>query len=133
MTREELQQQLWTDGVFVDSNHGLNAAVNKLRDALSDSAEEPKYIETLPRRGYRFIGTIQSELSQPVQPPAIPATAPAPIPSVCENVEKLPAPDWPAPIAVAAPVIVPRQNRAQRWVFSASAAMLLLGAVVTAF
>jgi DNA-binding winged helix-turn-helix (wHTH) protein len=68
VTREELQKQLWTGDVFVDSNHGLNAAVNKLRDALGDSAEEPKYIETLPRRGYRFIGTIQSELSPPTQP-----------------------------------------------------------------
>src|SRR5271154_145751 len=59
VTREELQKQLWTDDAYVDSNHGLNAAVNKLRDALSDSAEAPKYIETLPRRGYRFIGAIQ--------------------------------------------------------------------------
>ena len=89
MTREELQKQLWTDGAYVDSNHGLNAAVNKLRDALRDSAEEPKYIETLPRRGYRFIGTIQSELSQAVQPAVIPVTAavtiPTPIPSVREE------------------------------------------------
>ncbi|MGB9198354.1 MAG: winged helix-turn-helix domain-containing protein, partial [Terriglobales bacterium] len=48
VSREELQKQLWTDVAYVDSNHGLNAAVNKLREALSDSAEEPKYIETLP-------------------------------------------------------------------------------------
>ena len=65
VTREALQKQLWPEHIFVDSNHGLNAAVNKLRDALSDSAEEPKYIETLPRRGYRFIGMVEVEVSPP--------------------------------------------------------------------
>jgi Tol biopolymer transport system component/DNA-binding winged helix-turn-helix (wHTH) protein len=59
ITREKLRDRLWAGGTFVDFEHGLNAAVNKLRDALSDSAENPKYIETLPRRGYRFIGKIE--------------------------------------------------------------------------
>jgi Tol biopolymer transport system component/DNA-binding winged helix-turn-helix (wHTH) protein len=59
VTREELQLVLWPDDTFVDFEHGLNAAVNKLRETLSDSAEEPKYIETLPRRGYRFIGEVK--------------------------------------------------------------------------
>ena len=58
VTREELRERLWPGDTFVDFNHGLNAAVNKLRDALSDSAENPRYIETLPRRGYRFIAAI---------------------------------------------------------------------------
>lgn len=80
VTREELQKQLWTDDAYVDSNHGLNAAVNKLRDVLGDSAEEPKYVETLPRRGYRFIGTIQSELPQPIAPAVVPVAAAVPIP-----------------------------------------------------
>lgn len=61
VTREELQAQLWPTDVFSDSNHGLNAAVNKLRETLNESANDPKYIETLPRRGYRFIGTVQSD------------------------------------------------------------------------
>jgi len=52
VTREELRTRLWPADTFVDFNHGLNAAVNKLREALSDSAENPRYIETLPRRGY---------------------------------------------------------------------------------
>jgi len=64
VTREELQKEIWAADTFVDFNHGLNAAVNKLRETLSDSAEEPKYIETLPRRGYRFIGTIENALSE---------------------------------------------------------------------
>jgi len=66
VSRAELQQRLWPGQVFVDSTHGLNAAVNKLRDALNDSASEPKYIETLPRRGYRFIGSLEMDLPQPV-------------------------------------------------------------------
>src|SRR5215831_5666429 len=56
VSREELQKGLWAVDTFVDFNHGLNAAVNKLRETLADSADEPKYIETLPRRGYRFVG-----------------------------------------------------------------------------
>ena len=59
VTREELQFSLWPKETFVDFEHGLNAAVNKLRETLSDSAEEHKYIETLPRRGYRFIGEVE--------------------------------------------------------------------------
>ena len=59
VTREELRARLWPADTFVDFNHGLNAAVNKLRDALCDSAEQPRYIETLPRRGYRFIAAVE--------------------------------------------------------------------------
>ncbi|HUO16293.1 MAG TPA: winged helix-turn-helix domain-containing protein [Verrucomicrobiae bacterium] len=59
VTREEMRSRLWPSDTFVDFNHGLNAAVNKLREALSDSAESPRYIETLPRRGYRFIAEVE--------------------------------------------------------------------------
>lgn len=55
VTREQLRSKIWSADTFVDFNHGLNAAVNKLRECLNDSPEEPRYIETLPRRGYRFI------------------------------------------------------------------------------
>ncbi len=55
VTREELRQMLWPAGTFVDFEHGLNSSVKELRRALRDSANEPRYIETLPRRGYRFI------------------------------------------------------------------------------
>jgi TolB-like protein len=55
VTREELKKHLWPDDTFVDFETGLNTAVNKLRDALSDDAGKPRYIETIPRRGYRFI------------------------------------------------------------------------------
>ena len=60
VTREELQRQLWPSDTFVDFDVGLNSAVKKLREALHESAERPRFIETLPRRGYRFIGTVDS-------------------------------------------------------------------------
>ena len=69
VTREELRQKLWPGDTFVDFDTGLNSAVKKLRDALCDSAEEPRYIETLPRRGYRFIAQVQNgDLSRGVAP-----------------------------------------------------------------
>ena len=60
VTREELRQKLWPGDTFVDFDTGLNSAVKKLRDALCDSADQPRYIETLPRRGYRFIAQVQN-------------------------------------------------------------------------
>src|SRR6266478_380702 len=58
VTRDEFRQQLWPNDTFVDFDHGLNNAINRLRDALNDSAEAPRFIETLPRRGYRFIAEV---------------------------------------------------------------------------
>src|SRR6266446_7685129 len=54
VTREELRSQIWSRDTFVDFDNGLNTAINKLREALGDSADNPRFIETLPRRGYRF-------------------------------------------------------------------------------
>ena len=59
VTREELQRELWPDNTFVDFESSLNAAVKRLRAALSDSPEKPKYVETLARRGYRFIAPVE--------------------------------------------------------------------------
>jgi TolB-like protein/Tfp pilus assembly protein PilF len=58
VTREELAKRLWPDGTFVDFEHSLNAAVKRLRAALGDDADNPKFVETLPRRGYRFIASL---------------------------------------------------------------------------
>jgi DNA-binding winged helix-turn-helix (wHTH) protein len=55
VTRDELRDRLWPNGTFVDFEHSLNAAVKRLRAALGDNAKAPRYIETLPRRGYRWI------------------------------------------------------------------------------
>ncbi len=60
VAREELQKKLWPADTFVDFDRGLNKAVNHLRDALGDSAESPRFIETLPKRGYRFIAPVDA-------------------------------------------------------------------------
>ena len=60
VTRDELRLRLWPADTFVDYDHSLNTAVNKLRDALSESADNPRFIQTIPRRGYRFIATIET-------------------------------------------------------------------------
>ena len=62
--REELQRRIWPSDTFVDFDHGINNAIKRLREALGDVAETPRYIETLPRRGYRFIGSVDT-VSQP--------------------------------------------------------------------
>jgi len=59
VTREELQEVLWPSDTFVDFEKGINAAINRLREAIGDSVENPRYIETLSRRGYRFIGALE--------------------------------------------------------------------------
>ena len=108
VTREELRQKLWLADTFVDFDTGLNSAVKKLRDVLSDSAEEPRYIETLPRRGYRFIG--------PVENGAPPAST-----AVEEHLAPVP-PARPAP-----------EHRSKRrfFVTAVVAALLIVAALVT--
>lgn len=73
VTREELRQRLWPADTFVDFDTGLNSAVKKLRDVLADSADEPRYIETIPRRGYRFIALLVDP-----NPATVPSSAPDP-------------------------------------------------------
>ena len=72
VTREELRQRLWPNGTFVDFDHSLNAVVNRLRDTLGDSADRPRFIETVPRRGYRFVGAVEAaSAAAPVTPQTI--------------------------------------------------------------
>ena len=84
VSRETLQRQLWADSTHVDFDQGLNAAVNKLRQALSDSADQPRFIETLPGRGYRFIAPlVPSAPAKPVlafSTPSAPRFLPRQIP-----------------------------------------------------
>src|SRR5271166_2615622 len=70
ITRDELRKRVWSSHTFVDFDQGLNKAVNRLRDVLGDSAEHPRFIETLPRRGYRFIAPVQRVENQAPFPPA---------------------------------------------------------------
>src|SRR5271163_3437753 len=83
VAREELQKRLWPD-TFVDVDHNLNTAINKIREVLGDSAESPRFVETLPRRGYRFIAPVaggvpsSGQLAEEV-PPAPPITRRRPL------------------------------------------------------
>ena len=79
VTREDLRQRLWPEDTFVDFDHSLNTAINKLRDALDDTAANPRFIETLPRRGYRFIAPVQLTGEQEEAPPVAPAVEPVPL------------------------------------------------------
>jgi len=78
VTREELRQRLWPADTFVDFDHGLNTVINKLREALGDAAGNPRFIETLARRGYRFVAPVQvSERTPTIQStPSYPIVAP---------------------------------------------------------
>src|SRR5215471_1908069 len=77
VTREELRQRLWPQDTFVDFDHGLNTAMAKLRDVLGDSAGSPRYIETIAKRGYRFLGEVQLVETQVPAPLRAVASAPA--------------------------------------------------------
>jgi len=77
VSREEIRQRLWPDDTFVDFDHSLNTAVNKLRDVLGDSAGSPRFVETLARRGYRFIAPVQREDATASSNLAATATSPA--------------------------------------------------------
>jgi cholera toxin transcriptional activator len=77
LTREEISRELWPDGTFVDYDHGVNSAVNRVREALGDTANSPRFIETLARRGYRFVAPVEripakEEMPTP-QAPQVPA------------------------------------------------------------
>jgi TolB-like protein/DNA-binding winged helix-turn-helix (wHTH) protein/Tfp pilus assembly protein PilF len=74
VAREELQKKLWPADTFVDFDHGLNKAVNKIRDALGDSAESPRFVETVARRGYRFIAEVKAADEPPVRSPELAPT-----------------------------------------------------------
>ena len=76
VSREDMRQRLWPADTFVDFDHSLNTAVNKLREALGDSASSPRYVETLARRGYRFVAPVQAaEPAAPMSAAAPPAEA----------------------------------------------------------
>lgn len=90
VTRDELRQRLWPDDTFVDFDHGLNTAMVKLRDALGDSAGNPRYIETIAKRGYRFLGEVQIVADPPAAP--TPEIVPTPVPPVAPTPAQAGAP-----------------------------------------
>jgi TolB-like protein/DNA-binding winged helix-turn-helix (wHTH) protein/Flp pilus assembly protein TadD len=82
VTRDDLRVLLWSNDTFVDFDHGLNTAIRKLRDALADSAQTPRFIETLPKRGYRFLGSVERIPTRDAATPRSPSPAASFAPSV---------------------------------------------------
>jgi len=74
VSREDLRQRLWPSDTLVDFDHSLNTAVNKLREALGDSASSPRYVETLARKGYRFVAPVQAPEPAAIATPSLPST-----------------------------------------------------------
>jgi cholera toxin transcriptional activator len=89
LTREEISRELWPDGTFVDYEHGVNSAVNRIREALGDTASGPRFVETLARRGYRFVAPV--ERIGPDNPPAA-SKPPAPSPGEAKEQPLAPEP-----------------------------------------
>jgi len=102
VTREEMRERLWGTDTFVDFDHGLNSAINKIRSALSDSSATPRYIETVAGKGYRFIAPVSQTAPQTAEPAEPARAAAGPIRSVLSTPEELPA----APRKVAVSLIV---------------------------
>lgn len=98
VTREQMRRRLWGEDTFVDFDHGLNTAINKIRDALNDSASQPRYVETVSGKGYRFIAPVAQSPAN-VEPPETLASA-----------EDVPAP--PVSTLLAAPHELPEASRA---------------------
>ena len=120
VTREEIQKQLWPEDTFVDFEHGLNIAINKIREALGDSADNPRFVETLPRRGYRFIAPVVPLHSQTTR-------RPTDVREVRIKIEEgLPATGLPGPGVAAAPKPTRVWPKALVWGLS-SVVLLSLG------
>src|SRR5918997_1699239 len=94
VTREELRQRLWAAETFVDFERGLNAAVRRLRDALGDSADVPRFVETLPRRGYRFIAPVSRQPDLRKAEPIAPEIAVDAVPTPDITATRLPIRTW---------------------------------------
>ena len=121
ITREELRSKLWSADTFVDFDHSLNAAVNKLRETLGDSAESPRYVETLPRRGYRIIVPVEAVESGRNGAPIADG-------SLAKQ------PDRDSPDGAALPAVpAPAPRNAARWATVAAATALVAVALVIAF
>ncbi len=108
VTREELQKRLWPEDTFVDFEDGLNTGIKKLREALSDDPEKPRYVETVPRRGYRFIAEVK-QISAPSRAP-VSAAEPSASGAVLDPAAAIPVP----------------RSRSIRWVIGTVAALALL-------
>lgn len=120
VTREELQEKLWASDTFVDFEHGLNKAINKLREALNDNADHPRFVETLPRRGYRFIGTINATETPGTRAEVITGAAP----SVDTDFAR-------GTLATVIEAVMEQHRAKRRWVIATAGLVLVVLAALT--
>ncbi|MGB8784961.1 MAG: tetratricopeptide repeat protein [Terriglobales bacterium] len=115
VTREEVRQRLWPENTFVDFDNSLGVAIRKVRDALNDDAEAPRYVETIPRRGYRFVAPVT--VLEPVQSPDLP------VPTVLVSKE------LPVSTPIGTMGATPTHERSKYWLTSTLAVFLVCGAI----
>jgi DNA-binding winged helix-turn-helix (wHTH) protein len=121
VTREDIRQKLWPADTFVDFEHGLNTSIKKLRQALCDSATEPRYIETIPRLGYRFIAPVEATAEPRAKKPT----------AVVETVSGVvAAPDSAPTLAEKNPVVLAGAGRPRLHLFLAQAVLVLAAAAL---
>jgi TolB-like protein/DNA-binding winged helix-turn-helix (wHTH) protein len=120
VTREELRKRLWAEDTFVDFDHRLAVAVSKLRDALLDSPEKPKFVETVGRRGYRFLGQLEFTDSPSADAGGKTGDTPLSSPQPTAPAAELPKPAQP----------LPRRSRVNRMLFLCAVGLALLVAVI---
>ena len=113
VTREEMRQRLWGDDTIVDFDHGLNTAVNKIREALCEVASQPRYVETVSGRGYRFIAavTVAEPVSRSSGAPVVTAGSVASSSTIVEVAPEVDAPETSSPTLLAAPHDLPDAPR----------------------
>lgn len=126
LTREQIARELWPEGTFVDYEHGVNSAINRLREALRDSASSPRFIETLARRGYRFIAAVERiETDERASAPGA-AESEAPIGVAGDMDGTGVTSNTPTLSLLASPEELPRVSQpAAQWLFLALQAMYL--------
>ncbi len=117
ITREELSRRLWSEDALIDIDNGLNTAAKKLRVALGDDADTPRFIETLPRRGYRFIGVVQAAPAEEPHEAHAAQTAGSGVAA--------PASQLPGAASAPTPAELPARRPSRRWVIALPAAILL--------
>ncbi len=119
VTREEVRQRIWQENTFVEFDNSLGVAVRKVRDALDDDAEAPRYVETIPRRGYRFVAPVAEVGGKPVvMAPAADVHKVAPSAALPDN-------------AVARTALAPEPARSQSWIFIGLSLVLLIAVSLT--
>ena len=124
VTRDEILERVWGQGVFIDVDAAINAAVRKIRRALEDSVDAPRFLVTVPAKGYRFIGQIQEE-KEKKPAPGVPEVAPTP--EIPQPPEVVPIPEAAAPV-IAEQQPAPQRRRDISWI--AGLALAALGVMI---